>query len=72
MKKTGECPKCSSSEILKIPGKRGYRSSNDISLGMTVFSSVYVTRYLCAQCGFSEEWVDSASDLQKVREKYGK
>ena len=72
MKKTGKCPKCASAELLRIPGKRGYRSSNDIPLGMTVFSSVYVTRYLCAQCGFSEEWVDSASDLQAVREKHRK
>ena len=39
--------------------------------GATVFSAVKVTRYLCAACGFSEEWVNSADDIAKLKKKYG-
>jgi predicted nucleic-acid-binding Zn-ribbon protein len=71
MKTTGKCAKCASTEILKIPGKVGaYGSGNNIPAGRTIFSSVKVTRYLCGHCGYCEEWVESASDLQKLRERY--
>jgi hypothetical protein len=73
MKTTGKCTKCASPEILKIPGQAGaYGSGNNIPVGATIFSSVKVTRYLCGRCGYCEEWVESASDLQKVRDKYQK
>ena len=72
MKTTGKCPKCASPDILRITGRIGaYGSGNNIPIGRTIFSSVKVTRYLCGQCGYSEEGVESASDLQKLREKYG-
>ena len=72
MKTTGKCPKCASSNILKVPGQAGgFGAGNNIPVGRTIFSSVKVTRYLCGQCGYSEEWVEQASDLQKLREKYG-
>ena len=71
MKTTGKCTKCASPEILKVPGRAGpFGSGNNIPVGATIFSSVMVTRYLCSRCGYSEEWVESASDLQKVRDKY--
>jgi hypothetical protein len=73
MKTTGKCTKCASPEILKIPGQAGaYGLGNNIPVGATIFSSVKVTRYLCGSCGYCEEWVESASDLQKVRDKYQK
>ena len=72
MEKTRSCAKCGSSEILRIPGSVGaFGSGNNIQLGATLFSSVKVTRYLCGDCGFLEEWVESA-DLQKLRDKYGR
>ena len=71
MKTTSKCPKCASSEIVRIPGRTGaFGSGNNIPLGTTVFSSIPVSRYLCSRCGYSEEWVDSDSDLQKLRDKY--
>jgi ribosomal protein S27AE len=73
MHTTGKCPKCASSELLKIPGQTGaFGSGNNIPAGGTIFSSVKVTRYLCGRCGYSEEWVETASDLEKLRKKYGK
>jgi ribosomal protein S27AE len=71
MKTTGKCTKCGSSDLLRIPGQTGaFGSGNNIPVGKTIFSSVKVIRYLCGHCGYSEEWVESASDLQKLREKY--
>ena len=29
-----------------------------------------VTRFLCGKCGFSEEWIDSLEDIEKLRMKY--
>ena len=72
MKNSGECPKCGEKDIVEIPGKVGaYGSGNNIQVGFTVFSAIKVTRYLCASCGFSEEWVTNPGDLKKVAQKFG-
>ena len=71
MKKTNSCPKCESEDILHIPGQAGaYGSGNNIPAGWTVLSAVKVSRYLCTGCGYSEEWIDSQADLQKLKTKY--
>ena len=70
MKTTGRCPKCSGTDILRVPGKAGaYGSGNNIITGMTVFSAVPVHRYVCCSCGYSEEWIDQ-NDLQKLKERF--
>jgi len=72
MKTTGKCVKCGSSGILRIPGRTGpFGTGNNIPVGRTIFASVNITRYVCDQCGYSEEWLDAASGLQKLRERYG-
>ena len=72
MKTTGAYPKCGSRELIRIPGMiGGYGAGNNIPVGRTIFSSVKVTRFLCSQCGYSEEWIESPSDLEKLRKKYG-
>lgn len=71
MKNTETCPKCNSMNILRIPGKAGaYGSGNNIMVGSTIFSAVKVTRYLCCECGYSEEWIDSKKDIEKLRNKF--
>ncbi len=71
MKNTMLCPKCNSGDILRIPGERGaYGAGNNIMTGMTVFSAVKVTRYLCCECGYSEEWIDNKEDIKKLRNKF--
>jgi DNA-directed RNA polymerase subunit RPC12/RpoP len=72
MKNTGTCPKCNGKVVIKIPGAAGaYGSGNNIPAGVTIFSSVKVSRYLCGTCGFSEEWIDNHDDLTKLERKYG-
>ena len=72
MKNTRVCPKCGGMEILVIGGSTGpYGVGNNIPAGKTVFSYVNVDRYLCALCGYSEEWIDVA-DMPRIKKKYGK
>jgi predicted RNA-binding Zn-ribbon protein involved in translation (DUF1610 family) len=71
MRNSATCPKCASSDIVRIPGMLGaYGAGNNIVVGMTIFSAVKVTRYLCASCGFTEEWVDAAADIIRIKSKY--
>jgi len=71
MKNSRTCPKCQTNEIIRIPGDvRAFGAGNNISVGATIFSAVKVTRYLCALCGFSEEWVESIDDIARLKKKY--
>jgi hypothetical protein len=72
MRNSKICTKCRSSEVIRIPGVIGaYGSGNNIPIGRTIYSSVKITRYLCAACGFIEQWVEAADDLAKIKKKYG-
>ncbi|MGO9543741.1 MAG: hypothetical protein ACLPPF_02980 [Rhodomicrobium sp.] len=71
MKNSHKCSKCKSADIVRIPGEVGaYGAGNNIRTGWTVYHAVKVTRYLCASCGFSEEWIDSPEDIAKLKKKY--
>lgn len=66
MRHSHSCPKCGGSKIVFVPGKAGaYGSGNNIPVGLTIFSSIPVGRYVCCSCGYSEEWIDQEhlSDL---------
>ncbi|NSS37411.1 hypothetical protein HRG18_10555 [Enterococcus faecalis] len=70
MKNTNKCPKCGSSDIIKVPGYAGaYGSGNNIMVGMTIKSAVPVDRYICTRCGFSEEWID-LDYIDKLKKEY--
>ena len=68
MKYSNICPKCRCNDILKVKGKVGaYGSGNNIPTG--VFSAVLVDRYICCNCGYSEEWIEK-DYLPKMIKKY--
>ncbi len=70
MKNMNSCPKCQSRDILNIPGNAGaYGSGNNIQVGWSNFSAVLVNRYICCNCGYSEEWIDE-KDIAKLKKKY--
>jgi len=73
VKNSKTCPKCRSSDIIRVPGEaRSYGAGNNIVVsGPILFKFVLVMRYVCGSCGFSEEWIDTAEDIAKVRKKYG-
>ncbi len=71
MRRSKTCPKCQSTDIVRIPGEvRPFGAGNNIGVGKTIFSAVKVTRYLCASCGFTEEWIDSTEDIGNLKKKY--
>ena len=71
MKNSRVCPKCNSQNIARILGQVGaHGAGNNIITGLTIFSAIKVTRFVCTDCGFSEEWIEPKSDLEKIRETY--
>lgn len=75
MKKTGNCPKCNSSDILtdaeKI--KQGHRAY----LGISAFRTIRIATYVCMNCGYLEEYLDekgfkTQSKINKFRERWKK
>ena len=66
MKRTNTCPKCQSPEIAKVPGD--LQSSIGVPFGPLGWAAV--TRYLCMQCGFMEQYVDDAKGLEKIAKRY--
>ena len=67
MKMTNQCPQCSGTNIVRIDGYTGaYGAGNNVMVGMTIISAVNVNRYICCDCGFTEERIDK-SDLETVK-----
>lgn len=70
MKNTKKCPKCQSTEIIRIDGSaKAYGAGNNIPIGATIFSYVKVPRYVSCHCGYTEEWID-LKDIPKLKEKF--
>lgn len=66
MQNTKRCPKCQSTDIVRIDGSAGpYGTGNNVMVGMSIFSAVNVNRYICCTCGFTEEWIDR-EDIAKI------
>ena len=54
-----------------MPGGDGsLHHDNVIRTGWTIVSTAEVYRYICCDCGYSEDWVD-LPDIPKLRKKYG-
>ena len=46
-----------------------YGVGNNIQVGWSNFSAVLVHRYVCCDCGYSEEWIDR-EDIPALKKKY--
>ena len=57
MKTSKSCPKCQKSEIYTNQGltKRGDRAI----LPLSSFGRLFITTYICAECGYIEEYVEN-------------
>jgi len=70
MKNNNPCPKCGGTDILHVTTNNN-QYGNTIMTGMTAFSGVVlVQRYVCCDCGYSEEWI-AAEDIAKLKKKFG-
>ena len=73
MKYSKECPKCRSTYIVRFEGYTGaYGSGNNLMVGSTIFSGVNVNRYVCCNCGFTEEWIDQENLIEVANSKKAK
>lgn len=73
MKNTGRCPKCGSSNIVRVPDHPGrYASGNNIYTSKaTLFGKIPVIRYVCCDCGYVENWVESPQELEEIQRAFG-
>jgi ssDNA-binding Zn-finger/Zn-ribbon topoisomerase 1 len=72
MKLTHQCPKCQSADIVKEDKKNNAFYTNYVFVKKNWASYINLTRYICLHCGYTEEWVDDPSDLDKIEKKYKK
>lgn len=72
MKNSGRCPKCGSGQIARIPDNGRYANGNNIYLKSAVILAdrIPLTKYICCECGYAEEWVESRGDLAKIEDKF--
>lgn len=66
MKNSNPCIKCHSVEIRSISGKYPF-SEQDNMAKISAFKKMYITRYVCISCGYSEEWIEKKEDLEYLR-----
>ncbi|ULG71272.1 hypothetical protein [Macrococcus brunensis] len=70
MKENSLCSNCGDNDILLIPGNAGaYGSGNNIQVGLTNLSAILVDRYVCCNCGYTEEWI-KLEDIPKLKKKF--
>jgi len=67
MKNIRTCPKCQSKVFIKVDNSRG-QQFNPIKTGTLTVAEI--SRYVCCDCGFIEEWIENKDDLKKIKEKY--
>ncbi len=70
MKHTHICPKCNDSNVFKIPRPASVGHAKNV-VPKSFFTKANVDRYVCANCGYSEEWIAKAKDLEQLAKKYG-
>lgn len=73
MKHSGLCPKCGGKEVLRIPDNplRHASGNNIYTTTATLAGKIPVIRYVCAQCGYTENWVEQRAQLQRLKERFG-
>ena len=66
-----QCPKCHSREIVRLPGDIQPSSTLSGAKSASSLKTIKTTLYCCANCGFSEVWVDDPEDLKDLLKKFG-
>lgn len=72
MKNGNACPKCGSHRVIRVPDNpRRHASGNNIyTTTATLLGKIPVIRYVCFDCGYVENWVESRRDLEKLKETF--
>ena len=66
-------PKCGGSRVVRIPDHPGrYASGNNIyTTRFTLLGKIPVIRYVCCDCGYAEDWVESPAEWVQLWQTYG-
>lgn len=72
MKNTKSCPKCGSTDIVRIPDNPNrHASGNNIYTSTyTLFGKIPVIRYVCCSCGYAENGVENEEELEEIRKTF--
>ena len=57
------CHKCHGVDIRKIKGKFPFSEHHNMAK-VGLFKKIFITRYVCISCGYSEEWIEKKEDLE--------
>lgn len=73
MKNTGICPKCGSRRVIRVPDHpRRHASGNNIyTTTLTLAGKVPVIRYVCRDCGYVENWVETPLERENLARAFG-
>ena len=73
MKNTACCPKCSSRRIVRVPDNPNrHASGNNIYTStFTLAKKIPVIRYVCCDCGYVENWVETQSQRSEIAHSFG-
>ena len=66
-----QCLKCRSHEIVRLPGDIQPPAMLSGAKPPSSFKTIKYTQYCCANCGFTEKWVDNPDDLKDLLKHYG-
>lgn len=73
MKNTKCCSKCNSRNIVRVPDNQ-YRhaSGNNIYTStFTLMRKIPVIRYVCCDCGYVENWIETEGERDEIRRTFG-
>ena len=62
------CPKCRGRECIHVPASKGF---GGVPTTRFARGNLIPTRFICAACGFVEEYFETPEQLKTLRMKYG-
>ena len=68
MKYSFKCPKCSSAKVIEVIGSN-LNQHQKIPLNKWSIKNAVLDRYICADCGYTEEFVQLNESFKKWAEK---
>lgn len=67
--KDGFCPKCNSDDVFhKRAALRSGNNADDVMLRVAFGTNATITIYTCAECGYSEFYVDNPAERDAIRQ----
>ena len=72
MKNTKCCSKCNSQNVVRVPDDAHRYLANSICITKVAWvKRIPVARYVCCDCGYVENWVETQSERDEIRRTFG-